>query len=289
VRLIVFYVHPDVIPFWQVAAAVGLLAGLSLVALRSTQRPYLAVGWFWYLGTLLPVSGVVQVGMQARADRYTYLPLVGIFIVFSWGAADLLSRWQVRRVIGAPTAIALTIACGVLSYRQVGYWQDGATLWGHAAAVTAGVPGAEPRFELAKVLAESGRSNEAIPYLDTVIQIIPTWGAAHGLRGMALMQVGRNPEAIDEYMIALRLDPNQAEIQTDLGVVLGNQGRIGEALPHFAEAVRMKPELDSTHVNLGVALMRVGRRAEAAEEFSAALRINPANALARQMLDAIKK
>jgi hypothetical protein len=120
-RLIVFYVHPDVIPIWQVVAAVGLLAGVSLVALRSTQRPYFAVGWFWYLGTLLPVSGVVQVGMQARADRYTYLPLVGILIVLSWGVADLLSRWQIRRVIGAPAAIVLTIACGVLSYRQVGY------------------------------------------------------------------------------------------------------------------------------------------------------------------------
>jgi protein O-mannosyl-transferase len=289
VDLIVWYPYAESIPLWQVGAALLVLASISVAVVRLRRFPYLAVGWLWYLGTLVPVIGLVQVGLQPRADRYTYIPLIGINLMLAWGAVDLLARWKAGRPALAAAAMVVTIAYAVGAHRQVGYWQDGVTLWGHAAEVTSGTGGAQAQFEFARALADAGRIDEAIAHFGAALQAKPDWGAAHGLRGIELMRAGRKTEARDEYETALRLEPAQPEIQTNLGVVLANDGHLTDALPYFVEAVRLKPDFEAAHANLGVAFARLGRRDEAIQEFRTTLQLNPNNAIARQMLASLDK
>lgn len=289
VNLIVWYAYPDAIPIWQVAGAAALLVAISVAAVRATKLPYLAAGWFWYLGTLVPVSGLVQVGLQPRADRFTYVPFIGLSFAVVWGARELWIRWRGSRLTLAAAGLSVTLACAVVAHRQVAYWQDGLALWGHAAEVTTGTGAAQAQFELARALSDAGRRNEAIALFHQAIQLKPDWGGAHGPLGDTLMQAGRKAEARAEYETALRLEPNQPEVHNNLGVILADGGQFAAALPHFAEAARLKPDFESAHANLGAALMRLGRRSEAAQEFAVTLRINPGNALARQMLASLDK
>jgi protein O-mannosyl-transferase len=306
--LAVFYPYPQGWPLASVLAAAVLLAAISLLALwLIRRRPYLAVGWFWFLGTLVPVIGLVQVGRHAMADRYTYFPLIGLFLAIVWLVADLLSPSRHRRaILSLATCLALG-ACLMATHRQLRHWQNSETLARHALLVTADNYVAEnnlgaalhhagkvdealvhyaaalkmkPDFapghnNLALVLAGTGHRDKAIAHWREALRLEPRYASAHYLLADQLDQQGRVDEALAQYQEALRLQPDFPEAANGLGTMLAARGRWNEATACFARAVRLKPDYAEAHNNLGTAYMTCARLPEAATEFENALRLKP--------------
>ncbi|MGO9255829.1 MAG: tetratricopeptide repeat protein [Bryobacteraceae bacterium] len=284
--LAVFYPYPAAVPLWQAALAAAALAAVTVVVVRAWRRaPYLAAGWFWYLGTLLPVAGLVQVGAQARADRYTYVPMIGLAIALVWGGADLLRRAQ-RAPQGVPIALAaaVALACVPATWAQVAHWRNSETLFRHALAVTRGNYVAE--HNLGNYLMDvPGRLPEAIGHLEASLRIHPESARAHTDLGTALARMpGRLPEAIAEYRAALRLAPDAAIPHNNLGNTLAKTGRLPEAMAEYETALRLDPEYAEAHNNLGSALMKLGRPHEAIANFQTAVRLDPGSAEAHYNL-----
>jgi protein O-mannosyl-transferase len=311
--LAVFYPYPAAIPFWQSALAAATLAAVTLSAMRLWRRaPYLAVGWFWFMGTLLPVIGVVQVGGQARADRYTYVPMIGLAIAVVWGTVDLLRRWPRFQVA---LAAAVFLACMPATRAQLTYWQNSETLFRHALAVTGGndvaehnlgdyligVPGALPdaiehlqaslrlapnsakaHTELGNALSRMrGRESEALAEYEIAVRLAPASALAHDSFGSALAQAGRLPEALDEYKTAQRFAPDSAIPHDNLGNALARMGRVPEAIAEYETALRLDPNSAETHNNLGVVLSgQPGRLLEALHQFEAVVALRPNSAAA---------
>ena len=274
-RLAAFYPHPGpALPGWQAAASGLLLLGLSYLAVRAGRKhPYLPVGWFWYLGTLFPVIGIVQVGDQALADRYTYIPLIGIFIILAWGATDLTARWLHRRVVLALGAAVALSACLVLTWFQVGYWHDTGVLFEHAKNVTADNYMADR--SLIATYAHQGRFEEAVALFRQAIKIKPDSEHLYNNVGMAYSSQGKFEEATAMFQKALELKPNFAEAFNNLGKVLGNQGKLDAALAMFQKALELKPNFVEAYNNLGKAYANQGRIEEAAAMFQKAIQIRP--------------
>jgi Tfp pilus assembly protein PilF len=290
VGLILNYPYPSSIPIWQAGGAAALLAGVSWLALRSARaRPWLAMGWLWFVGTLVPVIGLVQVGLQPRADRFTYVPLIGIFIIVAWSATELAARRSLRTPWLVGAAIVTTLLCTAASRRQVDYWKDGVALWGRAVAVTPPGEAAQPQFELGAELLRQGHVSDAIPHLVEAIRAQPSFTGAHAALGDAWSRDGHTAEARAEYEEALRLDASLPQIHNNLGAILATDGRIAEALPHFEAAVRLKPDLESAQVNLGIVYARLGRKDDAMRALSIALQLNPGNAQAQHVLELLRK
>lgn len=282
VRLAVFYPHPrGSLAAPMVAGCALFLVATTAIALKlARHRPWLAVGWLWYLITLLPVIGLVQVGEQARADRYTYIPLVGIFLMVGWealaaagGGAREVSR---LRLVTAPCLAAL-IALGIVSWRQLEYWRDGAALFQRAVAVTG--PNRTAQNNLGSALYRQGRIEEAAGRYERAIAIDPAYADAHANLSLAFLQLGRVDEAVHEARDAVRLRPEIANAA--LGLALLRQGHTEEAVAAFAEQVRLQPAVAGGLVNLGSGLLLLGRRDEAIARFSEALRLEPGNTEAR--------
>jgi len=273
-RLAAFYPYPRSLSGALVVGAIAVLIGVSAVVIRAAPRyPYLLVGWLWYLGTLVPVIGLVQVGNQAMADRYTYVPLIGLFIITAWGIPDLLARWRYRR-IALPTAGALVIAaCAVVARGQVQHWRSTTALWTHALGVTDENDVAHNNLGLA--LARQGKAADAISHYTEALRIRPTYATARTNLGAALASQGKLDEAIANYTEVLRYKPEFAEAHTDLGAALADKGRIEEAIAQYTEAVRLKPDFAEAHANLGVALAGQGKLDEAISEYTEALRLKP--------------
>ena len=256
------------------------------------RRPYLAVGWCWYLITLLPVIGLVQVGAQARADRYMYVPMVGLSVMAAWGARDALRarpRWKVPAGVLAGAAL---LACGAAAWAQTRYWENSGTLFQHALEVTEGNYLAEHNLGV-YLLERPDSLADAIAHLEQAVRLNPDSVRAHSDLGNALSRVpNRVEEAIGEYRAALRIDPDSPIPHNNLGNTLAQTGRLEEAIAEYQTALRLKPDYaearsnlaavlaagpDSAqrHYNLGVSLSREGRAAEAVAEFEAALRLKP--------------
>ncbi len=310
--LAVFYPYPAAFAWWMVAAAGLALALVTVLALRwFGSAPYLAAGWFWFLVTLAPVIGLVQVGAQARADRYMYVPMVGLTIMLAWGAADLARRWRTAARPIAAAAIVTCLAAAGVSAAQIEHWQNSETLFQQALAVTADNYLAE--HNLGSYLLASGRISEAIPHLEAALRIRPESAPARSDLASALAQIpgrlpeaiaqyqaavrllpdsailhhnlasalaqfpDRLPEAIAEYRAALRIDPDYAEAHNDLGFALAQvPGGLAEAMAEYRAALRLRPDYAEAHYNLGVALSKTGGRLPAAAaEFEAALRLKP--------------
>jgi len=288
--LIVNYPYPASIPLWQVVGAALLLVAFTWAALRWTRtRPYLGVGWLWYLGTLVPVIGLVQVGLQPRADRFTYVPLIGIFIAVAWSMAELAARRPALRTAVVAAAVALTAGCAVVSHRQAEFWKDGVALWTRAVAVTPPAQAAQAEFELGAEWLRRNQPQEAIPHFQASLRAQSDFTGAQAALGDAYQREGRTAEAQAAYEAALRLDRSLPEIHNNLGAILASARNIEAALPHFEAAVRLKPDLESAHVNLGVVLVRLGRRDDAVRALSAALRLNPSNAQALRLMELLRK
>ena len=286
IDLAVFYPYPRSFSWWQILGAGHLLALLSLLAVRASRRaPYVIVGWLWYLGTLVPVIGLVQVGAQARADRYTYLPLVGISLVLAWGAPALVARWRYRSVGLAVAASAVLVALAVTSAMQVRHWADSERLFEHALRVTRDNDIAH--YNLGIGLASQGRTFEAIDHFRAAIRIDPRFADAHNNLGNALEHQGRTAKAIRHYREALRIDPAMASAHYNLGLALAREGDTNTAMAHFNEALRIRPAYAQAHNNLGIVLIDLGRTVEAMVHFTEALRIDPDSATAHYNLGVV--
>jgi len=237
--LAIFYPYPSVIALWKVACAAALLLALSVLALRLRRaHPYLAVGWLWYLVTLLPVIGLVQVGLQAMADRYTYLPLVGLFLAAVFGAHDLLDGSALARRARAPLALAAVVACAVLTRMQLAVWRDDVTLYQHALAVT------RDNFlahnNLAMELVSQQRFVEAREHLREALRIQPGYPDARNNLAGVLLQEGRTQEAIEELRTAVANSPDYAPGHRNLAAVLQQTGHGEEAAAQLREAERLE-------------------------------------------------
>jgi tetratricopeptide (TPR) repeat protein len=235
-----YYPHPgDTLPLWQVLGSAALLAGITALAIVYARRlPYLLVGWFWYLGTLVPVIGLVQVGEQALADRYTYLPLIGVFLAAAWGLGDLVARWQPSRELVTLGAIAALAGWFVCSWMQVRTWHDSRALWEHALRVTPDNPIARNNLALA-VLEERGNPAEAEAHLRAALRMKPGYGRAYINLGTALDKQGKIKEAIVAYRQALAIQPDLAVTRYNLGIALAIDGQTDEAIEQLREAVRL--------------------------------------------------
>lgn len=272
--LAVFYPLPERIPAASVLGALCLLAALSLVALRlARSRPYLIVGWLWYLGTLVPVIGLVQVGGQAMADRYTYLPLVGIFIIAGWGARDLL---RLRPRLGPAMAGAALALIGVLAfaaYRQAALWRDNLTLFTHAARVT------EKNYVaydmLGVALTAAGRYPEALEWVNASLRIKPRDAAILNNAGFLMGRMGDAEAARRLYRQALEVDPRHAETLNNLGVLLARRGQFAEAAELYRRAIQAKPHDIDFYYNLGIALVETGRLEEGIAHYGVVLQAKP--------------
>lgn len=283
--LAVFYPHPGyALSMWQVViASLALVSVTVLVIRRLPYSPYLPIGWLWYLGTLVPVIGLVHVGGQSMADRYTYIPLIGLFIIIAWGIPDFLKRWPHRVATQALLGSTVLVAYAILTWQQVGYWRDSTTLFDHAIKSTAENWVAHLHMGLA--LDAQGKTVDAIRRFSEAVRIKPKNEVMQNNLGASLWKQGRYEEALTHCAEALRLKPDYADAHNNMGMILGRQGRMDEALTHFKEAIRINPSLGDAHYNLGLTLAREGRLEEAIAAYREALRINPQDHGVRLELD----
>ena len=252
------YPIPQYLLIGKVILAGVLLLGVSaLLFVLRRKHPFLLMGWLWYCGTLVPVIGLVQVGSQAMADRYTYIPSLGVFILTVWGVCELTCRWRYQVAVLSAMGGIVIILCVALTQRQIGYWQDGETLFRHALAVTKN--NGVAHFNLGYVLDEKGRINEAISQYQEAIRLNPKDAEAHNNLGVDLDKKGQTDGAINEYLETIRLKLDYAEPHNNLGLILYKKGNIEEAVKRFQEAIQLKPDYADPHYNLGNVLFKLAQ------------------------------
>src|SRR5947208_10996828 len=296
------------IPAWQIIGAALLVIGITAFCFSQRKlRPYLIVGWLWFLGTLVPVIGLVQVGGQIMADRYFYIPSIGLFIALVFGLTDIATRWRVAPLLRAGIAVGVLVILATVTNAQIHRWRDSFTLFEHTLAVTP--PNLRIENSLALAMGANGRYDEAAAHFERTLQIDPNF--YDGLVGMGVTRAfqGRIPEAIGYFQAAIRsqsdapkahvqlalalwkenndqaaleemqrasqLAPEDASIRADLGLALELVGRIPEAIAQLHEALRMNPNSAEAHSNLGLALLASGKAQESIPEFELALRLKP--------------
>jgi tetratricopeptide (TPR) repeat protein len=263
------------LPMWQAIFSGLILLSVSVLAMRLARKyPYLIVGWLWYLGTLVPVIGVVQVGSQAMADRYTYVPLIGVFIIIAWGVRDLVSRWYHLKAAVLASVGVMFGALMICTWIQVSRWNNSISLFRHAVDVT--VDNSLAYNNLGNALLDQDRIEEAMGHFCAALQIRPDDANAHDNLGLALAKQSRLEEAMRHFYEALRIKPDHVRAHYNLGVALASQGKPQNAMYHFSKAVEIKPDYAKAHLNLGAVLANQGMLKQAVDHFSEALRINPA-------------
>ena len=284
VKLAVFYPHPDNrLLLWQIFLALALLIAITVAVIASRQkRPYLMTGWLWYLGMLVPVIGLVQVGEQARADRYTYLPQVGLYLALTWTIVDLSASWRRRReILGVAAAVVIT-ALTWRAWIQASYWKNSETLWTHTLAVTSDNDVAHNN--LGFIFLRRGELDEAISHFQTALNIRAdnpqthyNLGSAlvHNNLGNALVRKKLVDEAITHYEKAVELRPDYADGHYNLGSALLQKGRIDEAIAHWQKTLSIQPNDAEAHTTLGDALLRKGEIGQAIAHYEKALEIAP--------------
>jgi Flp pilus assembly protein TadD len=283
-RLAMYYPLAWTIPIWPVVLAGLFLAGISLLAIWWVRRrPYLLVGWLWYLGTLVPVIGLVQVGEQAMADRYTYVPLTGLFIALTWGVYALAANWASRRIVlGILTAVVLS-ALTVCTARQVAYWRDDITLYEHTLAVTKN--NHVIHISLGLAWMQQDRLDKAVEHQRQALRVRPHDPSALTNLGMVFALQRRYTEAIKCYRQSLQSDSNRHATHNSLGAaILSIQGDPEEAAEHFRRALKLKPDYDNAHLNLATVLIMQGRFDEAIQQYHQVLQLNPNDRRAQQGL-----
>jgi len=296
------------IPAWQVIGAAFLLIGITVFCVSQRRiRPYLMVGWLWFLGTLVPVIGIVQVGGQIMADRYFYIPSIGLFIALVFGLADIAKSWRVAAALSAGIAGGILLILATLTNAQIQRWRDSFTLFEHTLAVTP--PNLRIEHNLGVAFGASDRYDEAAAHFAKALQINPNFYDGLVAMGVTRAHQGRLPEAIEHFRAAIhsqpdlpkarvqlahalwnqnqdqaaleemrrasQLAPKDADIQADLGLALGLAGRIPEAIEQLHEALRLNPNSAEAHNNLGLALLASGKPRESIPEFQVALRLKP--------------
>jgi len=259
-----FYPHPGPgLALGTVFIALGVLLAITMaVRFAGRDRPWLAVGWLWYLGTLLPVIGIVQVGWQAQADRYTYLPLIGVFLALTWETGERCGDGRARRAAAA-VALMLLAGLGALTWRQTMFWRDSVSVFTRAVRTTPDNLPAE--FLLGKALRQAGNPVEAILHLREVTRINPRYADGYIELGEVLYASGDLEGAIGAYERVLQLKPDSAPTHNNLGYALARLGQTARALKHYEAALRIDPRFALAHENAAMALVQLGRDAEAVE------------------------
>ncbi len=255
-------------------SAILLLLGISAAVIYFIKKaPFLFVGWFWYLGTLIPVIGLVQVGRQAMADRYTYLPSIGIAIMLAWGIVYLLPKEKLRKIILIPAAVIVLSVLTFLTWQQCGYWKNSISLFNHALEVTKNNYLAHTNLGIA--LAAEGKIDEAVSHYRLALQVKPNDDTTHYNFANALKKQGADEEAIAHYREALRINPYYSKAHNNIGVYLEAQLKHDEAIYHYRQALQVDPNNPGVHFNLGIALGRKGELKEAIESFRTAIYLDP--------------
>ena len=242
VNLAVFYPHPENrLPLWEIISSLFLLICVTAVAITlRKQLPYLITGWLWYLGMLVPVIGLVQVGWQGRADRYTYLPQIGLYIAATWTVADLTRLWRHQRIILSAAALLTIVVLSWRAWVQTRYWRDSETLFKHALAVTTNNDVAENNLGI--VYLRQGNLDEAISLLQAAVDLRPDNSPAHENLAKALLQKGHVTDALIHYRKLLELQPNNIEVHNIVGTVLIQQGRIREGVEEWQKVLEIQPD-----------------------------------------------
>jgi tetratricopeptide (TPR) repeat protein len=305
-HLAIYYPYPLHEPVARVIGGAAALALVSVLAIAWVRRrPWLAVGWLWFVGMLVPVIGLVQVGDQALADRYTYLPAIGLFIMLAWGGAELAVRFPVIKLFAAAVGLAMLAA----TWTQIHYWKDTRTVFERALQVTqnnylaltllgsirAGdgdLGGAmelyrealrvkpnysQAHFFLARGLEEQGKAGQAESEYALALRLNPWFEQAHIFLGLLLAREKKYDQASAQYQAVLRINPRSATAHNDLARLLQTQGRLDESLRHYAAALQYDSSLAQAHNNLGIVCLQKGRLAEGAAQLREALRLNPGN------------
>jgi protein O-mannosyl-transferase len=279
-----FYSHfkPELLSAAPLASATVLVAASCLAFALRRRFPYLLVGWCWYLGTLVPVIGLIQVGGQAMADRYTYLPLMGIYIAFAWGMSDLVMWLRVPRALAGFVAATVLAICAGLTFVQVGYWRDTPTLWRRALTVTENNEVANYNYGL--YLAHQNQLSDAKRFFGEAVRIAPHWEAAQNNLGLVLNELREPEEAIPHLIAALQLNPQDADAHNNLGTSLFRVGKQEQAIAAFRAALKISPRHRRAHYNLGVALTERYEFSGAAAALMQAVEIDPAYPMVRLAL-----
>ena len=309
-RLAAMYPHPgESLPAWQIAVAAIFVIAVTLLVLRFRQKRYMVVGWLWFLGALVPMIGLVQVGQQATADRYMYLPMIGLLLMLTWGLSDWANNHRLRMVGLGVLAVLAVAALGAVTYRQVGYWHDSETLWTHAAAVTKNNYVAH--INLGETFLNQERTEEAAENFRAALRIRPNEASAHlnlgtcerrqknfqaalqedqavlrltsdkGLRAYALVNMGSDyrllkdyDRAKESYEAGLQVDPEAARALVGLGVIAEKRGQFDEAVRDYSRAVGLEPS-DVGYLLLAQALEKSGLTSDSRAAFESGRRISP--------------
>jgi Flp pilus assembly protein TadD len=302
---------PGAIGISKVVLSLVLLAGISTgVFVLRRRHPCFMTGWLWYLIMLTPVIGILQVGWQARADRYTYLPQIGLYLLLTWAAAELCAGWRHRRVVLGSLGAVILATLIFCARNQTFYWKNSETIWTHTLACTSNnhiahdclgkallengqvneaiaqcqmaleiVPDyAEAHYNLGNALFQKGEADDAIAHWQKALEFRPSYAEVYHNLGVALLQKGQVNEAIARWHKALEIKPNDAEINYSLGIALFQNGQVNEAIAQWHRALEIKPDYAEAHDNLGVALAKNGQVDEAIPQFQKALEIKPDNA-----------
>jgi tetratricopeptide (TPR) repeat protein len=279
-----YYPFPAEVPLWKWTGALAVLVGITATAVRSFRRhPYFMTGWLWYLGTLFPVIGLVQAGLwPATADRFTYIPLIGIFVIIAWGSEKPWRSSPRKRVWIAVSASGFLAVFGVVSHIQVGYWKNSITLFKRAIAVTE--DNYLSHYALGYAYDRRGAVGDATHHYRVALEINPDEIDAHYNLALLLASTGDLEGAIGHYENVLRIEPQDAQAHNNLGNIFFRQEDWDNAVRHYREAIRITPGYARAHNNLGATLIRQGEIAEAAHHFREALRIEPQNAQTRRYL-----
>ncbi|MBI1869986.1 MAG: tetratricopeptide repeat protein [Chlamydiae bacterium] len=278
VDLAYFYPHPgNSLPLWEALGAFIVLVIISYGAIQKRRNyPYLLTGWFWFLITLIPVIGLVQVGMQGYADRYTYLPLIGLFMILSWGARDLLSKLSGKFIRKIVVSILYVLILGVMplvTWGQIKYWESSRSLFERAVHIN---PQSDLLyFNWGVALSEEGQLKEAIEVYQKTLQLNPGFAKAYNNLGFASYRQGRMSEAIQMYEKALKIKPDFMEAHDNFAAALADLHRFDEALMHYTRALELSPDSASLHNNLGALLIQMNRLESAVSQLQEALRIKP--------------
>jgi tetratricopeptide (TPR) repeat protein len=277
-NLAILYPYTDKQLIWGALSAGVFLILVTLFVIHLSRRqrrkmPWLAVGWFWYLGTLVPVIGFVQIGSQAMADRYTYVPFIGLFILLTWGVSSLFEKHGTGRKILSVTGVAVVSGLMILTWFQTQYWQNNITVFEHTLQVTG--ENAVVEELLGSSLVQQGKTEQAIGHYLNALRINPGNPEAHYNLGVALASEGKNSEAYDHYLEALKLKPDFAPAYNRLGVAVAAQGKTADAVSYYFQALSINPEYSEAHYNLGVALMTQGKTADAIVQYGDALKADP--------------
>ena len=268
------YPHPIHWPVGHIVIGiVVLLAGTALAFFSWRRQPWIAVGWLWFLGTLVPVIGLVQVGAHAYGDRYTYISMIGISAAVVWSFLGLTARWSWQKPLAGVLAGLALLGCIIGTRNYLRYWQNTKTLFEHTLSVTKN--NAFAHNNLGVYLVEHGNFNEAIEHGLAALKIVPTYPDPHQTLAFAYTQTQRFTEALIEYPIALKFDPNNSKLHNGYGTALGSQGKMDDACAEFARAVTLEPAFKEAHGNWGLTLQRMGKLDEAAARFQEELRLDP--------------